>query len=102
MQRTSLAPLLSATRRRDSCWIIWLPRPFQHLHEAPALELRQRAGLLDPHAVADLAVVGLVVGVELLGPHHRLLVERMGLAGGHGDDGGLVHAGAGDDALADL
>src|SRR5690606_23997687 len=76
--------------------------PLQDLHEAPALQLRQRAGLLDPDAVADLGLVRLVVDVELLRPHHGLLVERVRLAGGHRDDRRLVHAGGGDDALPHL
>src|SRR3546814_8918637 len=60
--------------------------------EAPALQLGQGAGLLDPDPVADLGLVGLVVHVELLGAHHRLLVERVRLPGRDGYDGGLVRS----------
>ena len=80
MQSTSLAPLLSATRRRVSCWIIVAPLS-SDFDEPPALELRQRAGLLHADAVADVEVVGLVVDVELLGALHRLVVAAGGARG---------------------
>src|SRR3546814_13554525 len=70
--------------------------------EAPALQLGQGAGLLNPDPVADLGLVGSVVHVELLGAHHRLLVERVRLPGRDGYDGGLVHAGRGHDTLAEI
>src|SRR6476620_8065101 len=99
MQRTSLAPLLSATRSRDSCWIMRSLRPFQHFDEAPALELRERTGLLDADPVADVEIVGLVVDVQARGALHRLLVPGVGIAHRDGDDRGLVHAGRGHEAL---
>src|SRR4051812_33509775 len=76
MHRTSLAPLLSATRKRDSCWIT-SAGPLEDFDEAPALQLRQRPGLLDANAVADVEVVLLVVDVQLLGALQRLPVQRM-------------------------
>ena len=91
MTRTSLAPLLSATRRRDSCWITGLLRPwfgcgsrcswfaslrpFQDFDDAPALQLGAGAGLHDPDAVAHVDVVGVVVRVHALGA--RLLVDAV-------------------------
>ena len=63
MQRISRAPVLSATRRRDSTWITW--HALQDLRQAPALELGQRAGLDDAHDVADVGLVALVVRVQL-------------------------------------
>src|SRR5687768_14772000 len=98
MQSTSLAPLLSATRSRVSCWIIGVApserpddpsgsparsfasgslRTLQDLDQAPALLLRQRPGLLDAHAVAGAGVVRLVVGVQALGALHGLGVARV-------------------------
>src|SRR5919199_1457504 len=56
MQSTSLAPLLSATRRRDSCWIM-SASALQHLDDPPALLLRERARLGDTHAVAGVDLV---------------------------------------------
>src|SRR5690606_39616186 len=102
MTSTSLAPLLSATLRRLSCWIIGLLRPLQDLDQPPALLLRQGAGLDDADAIAGAQLVVLVVRVEPARADHRHLVERVRLAGGHDDDGGLVHRCRGDDALADL
>src|SRR5262245_12078186 len=102
MTSTSLAPELSATLRRLSCWIIGLLRPLQDLHQPPALLLGQRAGLDDADPVADAQLVVLVVGVEAARADHRLLVERVRLAGRDGDDGGLVHGRRRHDALADL
>src|SRR3954447_25117468 len=73
MQSTSLAPELSATRRRGSCWIIGTSlRALQDFDDAPVLQLGQRTGLADAHPVTDLGLVGLVVGVDALGPLHRL------------------------------
>src|SRR6476659_10898009 len=88
MTRTSLAPLLSATRSRDSCWIIGRSlRSLEDLDDAPALQLRQRARLHDADLVADVDVVGLVVGVELLGAQHVLGVLGVAHAVDDGDDG---------------
>src|SRR6476661_9718204 len=111
MTRTSLAPLLWATRRRDSCWIIGRPRsrfaagslrPLQHLYDPPALELGRGSGLLHADAVADVDVVGLVVHVEPLRAVDELGVLGMAHALDHGDDGGLVHLVRHDHAVADL
>src|SRR5689334_8074757 len=46
----------------------------------PALQLRDRLGLFDPHRVARLELVVLVVGVIVLRATDRLLVDRMGEA----------------------
>src|SRR5262245_19669812 len=102
MTSTSLAPLLSATLRRLSCWIIGLLRPLQDLDEAPPLLPGQGAGLDDADPVAHAQLVVLVMRVEAAGPDHGLLVERVRLAGGDGHDGRLVHRGRGHDALAHL
>src|SRR5688572_6944865 len=50
------------------------------LHHDPSLVLRDGPALLDEHHVADLVGVGLVVGMKLLRPAHRLLEQRMGEA----------------------
>src|SRR6478752_3961873 len=102
MQSTSFAPLLSATRSRVSCWIMSSPSPLEDLDQPPALELRQRSGLLHAHAVARVALVVLVVHVELGRAQHRLAVERVTDAIGDLHHGGLVHRGRRDDALAQL
>src|SRR5919201_7061660 len=105
MQRISRAPVLSATRRRDSCWITGdppgdglaslvpgcSPGLLQHLDEMPVLLLRDRPGLDDPDAVADLRRVLLVMGVELGRAPDDLLVLRMRLHRVDLDDDRLVH-----------
>src|SRR6478672_2772468 len=132
MQRISLAPVLSATLSRDSCWIIgsspcragsqvgtraWrnsvsdlgrAPRGvvllglLEDLDDAPALRGRQRAGLLDPHAVADAALVLLVVGLQLARAAEDLAVERVLDPVLDGDDDGLLHLVADHETLTDL
>src|SRR6478609_7908662 len=132
MQRISLAPVLSATLSRDSCWIIgsspcragsqvgtraWrnsvsdlgrAPRGvvllglLEDLDDAPALRGRQRAGLLDPHAVADAALVLLVVGLQLARATQHLAVERVLHPVLDGDDDGLLHLVADHETLTDL
>src|SRR5260221_10354994 len=74
MQSTSLAPELSATLSRDSCWITAPPLigpgslgPLQNLGDPPALELGERPGLGQAHPIADPEVVVLVMRVEALG-----------------------------------
>src|SRR5579875_1058904 len=105
MQSTSLAPELSATRSRLSCWIMaspLLPGPLEDLDHPPVLALGERPGLGDPDPVADTGVVGLVVGEEALGPLHRLGVPRVADPLDDGDDGGLVHDVGHHQALAHL
>src|SRR5580698_107063 len=46
----------------------------------PALQLRDRLALLDPHHVARLELVVLVVRVVIFRAANRLLVDRMGEA----------------------
>src|SRR5438067_5108974 len=79
MQSSSRAPVLSATLRRVSCWIIALSRLLDDLREPPALRLRERAGLDDAHRVADAGGVRLVVSVELDRAADDLLVLRVAL-----------------------
>src|SRR5262249_5737148 len=73
---------LSATSRMVPIWIIATPLrlrlgPGQDLFQPPPLQLRQRPRLLDPHAVADLRLVLLVVGVEPARPLDRAGVLRV-------------------------
>ena len=49
----------------------------QNRHQAPALGFGQWAGFDDLHLVADLAVVGFVMDVELVGTLEELAVQRM-------------------------
>src|SRR6185295_13008468 len=104
MQRISRAPVLSATRSRDSCWITdgLLPwSSFSDLHdfcETPVLRLRERARLDDPDDVADLRLVLLVMRVELGRAAHDLQVLRVRLDRVDPDDDRLVHAARDDDA----
>src|SRR3954470_11748206 len=103
MQSTSLAPELSATLSRDSCWIIGASlRPLEHVGDPPTLQLRQRPGLHHADPVADVDVVGLVVGVQLLGLQDELVVLRVTNPLDHGDDDRLVGLAGDDDALACL
>src|SRR5581483_6894087 len=102
MQSSSRAPVLSATLRRVSCWIIsGLPRLLHDLGEAPALLLRERAGLDDPDGVPDPGGVALVVGVELHRAADDLLVLGVALDHVDLDDDRLV-ALVGDDHAAPL
>src|SRR5689334_20489364 len=102
MQSSSRAPVLSATLRRDSCWIISpLPRLLDDLREAPTLQLRQRPRLDDADGVADAGRVRLVVRVELDRAPDDLLVLRVALDHVDLDDDRLV-ALVGDDDAAPL
>src|SRR5687768_17542579 len=89
MQRTCLAPLLSATSSTDSIWIMGILRPapsprapslvggverLAALDHHPALRLRERPALLDDDDVVDLALVLLVVRVVLLPARDELVV----------------------------
>src|SRR5919204_658567 len=102
MQRISRAPVLSATRSRDSCWITGspLPRGLDDLGEPPVLRLRKRTCLDDQDDVADLRLVLLVVGVELDAAPDDLLVARVRLDRVDLDDDRLVHRVGDDDAAA--
>src|SRR3982074_467177 len=94
MQRISRAPLLSATLRMDSCWIMSrasLLGLLEDLGDPPALVLGQRPRLDDAHPVADTALVGLVVRLEAGAMLDDLLVQRMRLELANGDHDGLVH-----------
>src|SRR3954447_7722664 len=126
MQRTSFAPVLSATLSRDSCWITWqtsssgrlrravplsrrssslrssLLRSLHDLHDSPALGRGQRTGLHQLDPVAGAAVVVLVVGLEPRRTPHDLAVERVLHAVLDLDHDGLVHLVAHDQALTHL
>src|SRR3990172_7954219 len=117
------APELSATLSLVNCWIIWaylLPRAFLYgfvyglrgdfgalstgndLYPAPALLLRQGAGLLDAEQVSELGLVLFIVDLEL--PYHAKdpLVKWMRLAALYCHHHCLVHLVADDAACSDL
>src|SRR3546814_5058538 len=112
MTWTSRAPLLSATDRKLSCWIMAvLSRSagrsrgtgLQNLDEAEALGCRQRARLDDRHHVAFLRLVALIVRTQLGRTAQHLAVQRMTLdALDEHRDGlvALVADDATDDAMA--
>src|SRR4051794_8363401 len=131
MHRISRAPVLSATRSRDSCWITgvsyvcqffecdrslaerWWAGPaeagpahslglFEDLHDPPPLGGGERTGLHQEHAVTDPACVLLVVHLELAGAPQNLAVEGVLDAVLDLDDNGLVHLVADHEALTDL
>src|SRR5262245_53552440 len=98
------APELSATSRLVSICIIGpflapqsptgaaLPQAALRLpvlQYDPSLVLGDRSALLDPHHVADLEGIVLVVRVELLRPAHGLLQEGMGVTALHLEHDGL-------------
>src|SRR5207342_3586943 len=98
MHRTSLAPVLSATLQRVSCWItglylksLGLLGPFDDLDHAPALGLRHRPGLHHADGVAHVGIVGLVVRGELRRAPHDLAVQRVSHLPVDADQDGLVH-----------
>src|SRR5690348_16415464 len=99
MHSNSLAPVLSATRSRDSCWITTdssivplcagnslfkaggllpllqaegLLRLLENLDHAPPLRGGRRPGLHEQHPVADAAGVLLVVRLHPAGTPHDL------------------------------
>src|SRR3954447_9415010 len=85
----------------------WCCRPgllglLEDLDDPPALGGRQRAGLLDPHAVADAALVDVVVGLELAGAAEHLAVEGVLDAVLDGHDHRLVHLVADHEAFTNL
>src|SRR4051812_8708301 len=95
MHITRRAPELSATSRLLCIWIMGSgPRALGDDRVVgqnfPALGLGQRARLLDAHAVADLAAVGLVVRRVLLRARDELLVDRVHDAALDLDRDGLV------------
>ena len=101
MQRISRAPVLSATRSRDSTWTTTAPsrrsRP-----GASASGCDSGPALDDAHDVALVGLVALVVGVQLRRAAHGLPVDRVrpGRLEQHGD--GLVAGGRHHDALTGL
>src|SRR6266545_6969031 len=102
MQRTVLAPELSATLRRLSCWIIVSPGPFEDFDDPPPLQLRGRSGLLDTYPVPLPEVVDLVVGVEPGRALEGLLVAAVTHPVDDRHDHRLLHLRGDDGALADL
>src|SRR5512135_90354 len=94
MQAILRAPELSATSRMVPIWIMARPlrsRLRHDLPQPPTLQLRQRPGLLDPHAVADLRGVLLVVRVEAARALDRARVLRVLHPPLDLDDDRLVH-----------
>src|SRR5450759_2390252 len=81
MHNSSLAPVLSATFSRDSCWII----------SSPVVR-----------SVPQPGRVGLVMNLEPLSAPHDLAVQRVLDAVLNSDDDGLVHLVGHDQALTDL
>src|ERR1700691_85675 len=122
MQRISLAPVLSATLSRDSCWITSTPaisrrasEPggsellgsellglLEDLGNPPALGRRQRPGLHQQHTVTDAAGVGGVVRLVLLGTAQHLAVLGVLNVVLDLDNDGLVHLVADHEALSAL
>src|SRR3954451_13240280 len=74
----------------------------EDLDDAPTLGGRQRAGLHEEHAVADAALVVLVVRLVLAGPTKDLAVHGVLDAVLDRHDDGLVHLVGDDQALTDL
>src|SRR5690242_8725140 len=99
MHCTFLAPELSATSSIERGWIIGSGHPAQDLADAPALVARQRPGLLDEDAVADLALVGLVVRLETLRHADDALVLGMAVHPLDADHSRLLHGVAHHDAF---
>src|SRR5579863_4361847 len=72
-------------------------RRFAHdVFQLPPLQLRQRTGFFNPHHIADMRLVRLVVCIELLVPRDHASVERMRLLPRHLYHNRLLHL-AGDD-----
>src|SRR5690606_4041538 len=85
MQRTSLAPLLSATFSRDSVRIIMLSlyailmllRLFHDLDQTPALLPAHRPGFHDPDGVSNAGHVFFVMCHELRSTADEFPIDRM-------------------------
>src|SRR5207249_12073415 len=78
-----------------------LARRFRRRHDDPALVLRYRLRFLDGDDVADLVLIGLVVGVILLRAADGLLQHRVREAALDADHHRLVVLVADHDALQD-
>src|SRR5829696_4526409 len=131
MHKISLAPVLSATLSRDSCWIIsalpsqthtgalppWTPAGappqtpeahhvllgfLQNFDETPALGGAQRSGLHHAYPVAKGGTVLFVVRLEPAGLTYHLAVEAVLDAVFDRDNDRLVHLVADHVALADF
>src|SRR5579859_1089055 len=118
IHKISLAPVLSATLSRDSCWITSTPassrrsfppaiRPYllgllEDPSHAPPLGGRQRPGLHQQYTVADAALVLLVVRLVLLGTAEDLAVLGVLNTVFHRDHDRLIHLVADHEALAGL
>src|SRR6516165_2648467 len=89
MRQPSIRPIPRASNRL-------LPLAADHF---PAFELGERPTLLDPHDVADMVLVGLVMGVVFLGTANGLLHDRMGEPPFDAHDHGFVLLVANDYAL---
>src|SRR5690242_3666747 len=99
MTRISRAPLLSATRRRDSFWIIAAQLrhcrvaaynapetsssscPLQDALQPPALGSRHRAAFTHDYGVADMGLSSLVVRVQRARGANDLLVPGVPVGG---------------------
>src|SRR6516165_7333611 len=71
-------------------------------HEAPALDARQRTALAHDHGVADVGVVGLVVGVQRARDADDLFVPPVAPGDVDANGDGLVGLVGDDHALAGL
>src|SRR5512139_3645699 len=96
MHRISFAPVLSATVRRVSCWIMLRLRLLQHLLDRPALLAAHGLRLDDLHEIAQLRHVVRVVSFVLGRLADDLVVQRMALQVLDRHDDGLLHLVAGD------
>src|ERR1700676_3528788 len=63
-----------------------------NVFQLPALQLRQRTRLLNPHHIAHVRFILLVMRVELLVARHYALVKRMRLLARHLHHDRLLHA----------
>src|SRR5882672_8966533 len=90
MTRISLAPELSATFMRVSCWITLLGL-LHDLEQAPALLFGDGARLGDADEVAHAALVLLVVNLETRALADGLAVQAVRFGRADLDDDRLVH-----------